>query len=582
MKKWIALFTILVTGCATQPVSKTEVATPAENNPQEQTKVEPLAAESEIENIDSTAIDPQVMYLLMAAELAGQRNQYAVALEGYLQAARSVNDPRIAERAARIGLFLKDSERTEEAVHLWLAQDAENLTARKIAVLSAFKKADKEQSILQLKALFDLNPAGIESLLQEISKAMAKEGKSQFVFDVLDELLLSYPDKAVLYYMQGKLASSWRDNQLAHQKNAKALALQPKWSKALVFQAQLAGREGKLTEAVEYLQQALKASPDNVRIKKMLAQVYIDDKQYDEAVKVYQGLLATQPEDGESQFAIALLRMQQKEYEQAEADLKKLLMNPAWVAQASYYMGRLEVIRKNQNEALIWFEKVTSGPFQFEANVAAISILIDQSEFDVALSKIDSAELRYPQHAVRLILLKSDLLTKSEDYQAALEVLNEVLMRDADNRDLLYARALVAEKIDRLDVLESDLLKILHINPDDAGALNALGYTLVDKTQRYEEAAVYINKALALKPEEAVIIDSYGWLQFKLGNYAKALENLRKAYEKYPENEIAIHLAEVLWVMGGKEQAKEIINKVAVEAPDNEYLLDFKKRFFQK
>ncbi|WP_054762715.1 tetratricopeptide repeat protein [Methylomonas koyamae] len=125
------------------------------------------------------------------------------------------------------------------------------------------------------------------------------------------------------------------------------------------------------------------------------------------------------------------------------------------------------------------------------------------------------------------------------------------------------------------------MLKILEKKPDDVAALNALGYTLVDRTQRYDEAAKYLGKAIELQPDEPVIVDSYGWLLYKQGKLALALEYLRKAYEKQPENEIAAHIAEVLWEMGDKKQARELFDAAFKKSPDDEYLLEFKKRFLQ-
>jgi tetratricopeptide (TPR) repeat protein len=140
---------------------------------------------------------------------------------------------------------------------------------------------------------------------------------------------------------------------------------------------------------------------------------------------------------------------------------------------------------------------------------------------------------------------------------------------------------LVAERLGKLDLLEADLHKILEKNPDDVGALNALGYTLTDKTTRYDEAGKYLQQALKLQPDDAVIIDSYGWLQFKLGKLDLALEYLRKAYAKDPENEIAAHVAEVLWVKGNVKESKDLFESAFKKSPDDEYLLEFRKRFIK-
>jgi len=147
---------------------------------------------------------------------------------------------------------------------------------------------------------------------------------------------------------------------------------------------------------------------------------------------------------------------------------------------------------------------------------------------------------------------------------------------------LLYTRALIAQHLNKLDVLEKDLKQLLAKDPKNAEALNALGYSLLDDPNRYAEAEHYLQQAIQLRPEEAVIIDSYGWLQFKLGRPQIALDYLQRAYAKQPENEIAAHIAEVLWSLGRKTEAKKLFDKAIKNAPEDEYLLDFQQRILNK
>jgi tetratricopeptide (TPR) repeat protein len=311
----------------------------------------------------------------------------------------------------------------------------------------------------------------------------------------------------------------------------------------------------------------------------MLAQVLMDLKEYDEAIEVYQQVLQEQPDDGESQFAIALIQLQQKQLDSAQQSLEALLHNPAWSAQASFYLGRIEFGEGNYDQAIVWFDKVTQGPYAFDAAMTAVSVLLTQQRFEEAALRIDELEKKYPLKRLRVLMIKSELYNRTREYHKAFDILTEALRDYPDNRDLLYTRALIAEQIDKLDVLEEDLRKILAKKPDDAAALNALGYTLVDRTDRYDEAEKYILQALRLQPDAAVIIDSYGWLQYKQGNMQQAMQYLQKAFDKEPENEIAAHLAEVLWMSGDKKGARRIFEKAFKDSPDDQYLLDFQKRF---
>jgi tetratricopeptide (TPR) repeat protein len=213
--------------------------------------------------------------------------------------------------------------------------------------------------------------------------------------------------------------------------------------------------------------------------------------------------------------------------------------------------------------------------------MAGLSIVMNLKRQDEVEQRVLRMENKYPEQRLRILTTKAEFLNQQGDYQQAFDVLSAVLKEGPDNRDVLYARALVAEKMDRIDLLEEDLLSILRKNPDDVGALNAMGYTLTDKTERYDEAEKYLKRAIELQPNEAVVIDSYGWLLFKKGQAEQALNYLQQAYEKQAENEIAAHLIEVLWSVGSKKEAKELFDSVYKKSPEDEYLLKLKKRVLQ-
>jgi len=569
MNKWIgALIVFSLSGCAISPETTAEA----------ESKMTPQEALAPRANTN-TVIDEEVLYLLMAAELAGQRNQYDLALDAYLQAAKRVDDPRIAERAVKIGMFLKDEKRTREALEIWLSKDGQNLSARKFAALLAIKAGDLDSTVDNLDVIYLEDPAGFEGGMLEMMKALEKEGRTQFMYDVLDALNERHPDQAGLLFLQAVAASVLRDNVLAQQKITRVLELQPDWNKAIIFQAQLAGRSGDLIKAREYLEKAVKQAPDDKQLRKMLLELLVNAGAYDDAIKLCQSVLDVVPDDGETLFAMALIYMQQDQVTRAENTLEKLLNDSEWEGRASFYLGKIQIDKDRPDKALRWFERAEEAGFGFEADMAAVSLLLNQKELDEAEARIKKMDNKYPEQHLRILMVKAELYNQWGKHREAFDVLT-VALRDApENRDLLYARALVAERLDKLDVLESDLQKILDKNPDDVGALNALGYTLTDKTQRYDEAERYLDKAMRLKPDEAVIIDSYGWLQFKKGKYDLALEYLKKAYDKQQENEIAAHIAEVLWVMGRDKEAKEFFEPIYKKSPDDEYLLKFKKRF---
>ena len=563
---------VLLNGCADSPAkpdTSEELAAPV--------KIVETKEKSQEKELKSS-IDPDVLFMLLTAELAGQRGQYNIALEGYMEAAKRAHDPKFAERAAMIAMYMKDEHKTNDAVALWLRLDAKNQTARKLAALSALKAGDKKTAVEHLNMLLAADPAGFESALLELAGVLQKNGKTTAVNDALDTLAMQHPDEAAIYFVQSLLAMQNKDKALAEAKIEQALRLRPDWDKALVFQAQIAAFSGDMTKAKTLLKEAALKYPGNNKINKMLAQVLIKAENYEEAIKVYQDMIAVDPKDMESRFALGLVHLQLDQDDQAEDVFEKLLEQPEWRYQASFYLGKIEEKRGHVAKALVWFDGVVDGPLAFDASISAISLLAKDKQFDEAGSRLRLLQSKFPKQKPRLVLMQAELYSQQKQYDQAFKLLTQALVDFPDQKELLYTRALVAEHIDRADIVESDLQKILTMEPDNVEALNALGYTLLDKPGRYAEAEKYLQHALRLAPDEAVIIDSYGWLQFKLGNNEKALEYLQQAYEKQPENEIAAHLAEVLWALGRKDEARKLFNKAVKNAPDDEYLLDFQRK----
>jgi len=562
---------IVLNGCASSPEKQQESVTPAASAPSIKKEL-PKRTEAK------TEIDQDVLFMLMSAEIAGQRGQYELAYEGYIEAAKRVKDPKPAERAAMIAMYLKDAKKLKKSLAIWLKKEPQNLTARKLAVLASLKDGDKQKTQEHLSAMLDSDPAGFESAVLELANALQDEGKLPIVYDALEALSAQKPNQAIIHYLQAIIAMQMKDQGLAERKVEQALKLQPEWDKALAFQAQIAVMSGDFPKAVGFLRNVYLKYPDNQKIGKMLAQLLIKTGDYDEAGKVYQKLVEKDPKDFESSLALALVHMQLDREKEAEEILKKLLDQDEWREQARFYLGKLEEKRDNLKKALNWYDQVREEPFSFEAGIAAVNLLARDKQYDEAGSRLQTMRDSFPKEKTRIILMQAELLNQQKHYQEAYDVLTSALAEQPDSRELLYTRALIAERIGKLDVLESDLKKILAQYPDNAEALNALGYTLLGFPSRLTEAETYLQQALKLQPDEPVILDSYGWLLFKQGKAEKALEYLEQAYAKQKENEIAAHLAEVLWSLGRKDEARKLFDKAFKAAPEDEYLLDFKQR----
>lgn len=574
----IATLWVLLSACVATPKRPGDAEEPVKASVK--SVAEP--AKSRGKAVELSSIDPDVMYMMMTAELAGQRGRYDIALEGYLEAAKRVKDPRFAERAAMIALYLKDTAKTDEAVRLWLSYDRNNQSALKIAAWSALMSGNKKNSVEYLDTLLRLNPAGFEKTALELASMLQKEGKNEDVYGVLNDLSAKHPQSADLFLMKSMLAVQMDDKSQAARDVQKALSIQPDWDKALVLQAQIAVYSGEMNKAIADLEAAVARHPDDDKLSKLLAQLLIKNMDYQKAKQVYQQLIKIKPDDNESRFALALVNLQLEAYEPAEEIFKELLEQEQWQNQARFYLAKLEERRGNISRALAWYEKVKDEPLAIDAGIAAALLLAKDRQYQAAYDKLEMLTDLYPKQKLRLIVIEAELLNQQKNYQKAFDLLSDALALEPDDKGLLYTRALIADRIGRLDVLETDLNAILVKDPDNAEALNALGYTLVEKTRRYDEAEKYLSRALKLAPNEGVILDSYGWLQFKLGKLIAALDYLRQAYAKQPVTEIAAHLAEVLWSLGRKDEARKLFDEALRKAPDDDYLLEFKRRILDK
>lgn len=528
-----------------------------------------------------SSIDPEILFTLLTAELAGQRGQYDIALDGYIEVAKRTQDAKFSERAVMIAMYVKNSNKTKEALGLWLRQDPKNLSARKIAALLALRSGNKLEATEHLNAMLIYDATGFESALLELAGVIQKEGRVDIIYDVLDELSKQHKDNAEIYFIQSLLALQKKDKNLAETKIQQTLRLKPDWEKAVILQAQIAVFGGDFNKAKLLLSDASDKYPNNSKINRMLAQILIKTGGYKEAIELYKKIILADPKDFESQFAEGLVYLQLDQDQQAEDVFKKMLEQPDWRYQACFYLGKLEEKQGNEKKALSWFDQVTEGPFAFDASVSAISLLQKEKHLEEAGSRLSLLQMKFPRQKLQLVLVQAELYNQQKKYDEAISTLSNALTDFPNQKELLYTRALILERINKLDLAEIDLKKILAIDPNNFEALNALGYTLLNNSGRYVEAEKLLQKALDLEPNEAVIIDSFGWLQFKLGHLDQALKYLQQAYERQPENEIAAHLAEVLWVLGRKDEARTVFERAIKGSPDDEYLQDFKKRILR-
>jgi len=340
-------------------------------------------------------------------------------------------------------------------------------------------------------------------------------------------------------------------------------------------------RLGRSGEAVVSLQKAVERKPDDQNLRLTYARLLVDIKEYDKARVEFEKLLQASPEDAELLYTLGLLSLESQHLDDAEKYMMMLIRLDEREGEAQYYLGRIYENRKQYDIAIDWYQQVHVGDFQFDARLRIADMLGLSGQVDEALEHLD-AMLKGSQSdgsLVRIYVAKGELLRLARRYEESMAVFNTALDIVPGNNDLLYARALVAERLGQIDQLEADLNFILKTEPDNAHALNALGFTLADQTDRFEEAYAYLKRAIEIMPDDPAIIDSLGWVHYRLGDYDEAIRLLRKALARFDDSEIAAHLGEVLWVTGEQEEARGIWQKALKKSPDDPVLLKVMQRF---
>ncbi|GFO71656.1 hypothetical protein BJAS_P1299 [Bathymodiolus japonicus methanotrophic gill symbiont] len=526
----------------------------------------------------NTEISPDVLFLLMTAEIAGQRGEYGLALDGYLRASERVKDIEVIKRAAKIALYVQDDAKLKQVMGLWLEEDPDSLDARYLVAVLALKSGDRQEAYNNIEYILLNGTSDFDSQAISMLKNLSSQQSMALAYQVFVDLSAAYPDNVRLYFILAVMDTQAHKLRPAQKNVTKALEIEPQWKKALLLQAQIYITQMKLAEATEVLQQVDQLE-ESVQIKEQIAQLLLQQGRFTEAEVVLLELIDKYPDNNELQFKLALVYLQTGEDKSARNILQALVSDQEYKDRAAFYLGSMDGKAKRNDDALVWFDSIAAGAYKYEAGFSSILILMDEQRYPEVYSRIAELRAEFPDKSIDLALVEAEVYTQQDLYQQGFDELTTALVKEPHNKRVLYARALIAEKLGMLQVLEDDLKYILQQDPNDANTLNALGYTLVDKTTRYQEAQDYLDKAIAIKPHEPIIMDSYGWLLFKLGRLEEAEEFLQRAYNLAPQAEIAGHLVEVLWALQERRQAKELLRAALAKDPGDALLLELESRF---
>jgi tetratricopeptide (TPR) repeat protein len=571
--------TALLAACAQQPLQRGDApsdatAKPAAAKPRVVTRP-PVGTPA----LPKVELSQSILFRLLLADIALQRGQFNVAVQSYLELSRETRDPRIAQRATEIAWNSRFFGVAIETAGIWLAADPESQQARQI--LAAL--------LVNQSRLADAQP------YLEKSLAADKENVGQS-FMQLNALLARHPDKAAVLALTQNLAKPYAALPEAHFSTAQAAAgagqaalamaevrealrLRPDWEQAALFYGALLQQDTSNAETAAFFQDFLKRYPLAMDVRLNYARLLVSEKKYPEARAEFQALLKAFPDNPDVALAVGLLSLQLNDFDSAETQLLRALeTNYKDPDAVRFYLGQANEERKRFDEALQWYSSVTGGEQYVPSRARYAGVLIKQGRMADARGYLHGAGRNAPER-LQFIQVEAQLLREANDFKGAFDVLGRAVEANPNSPELLYDYAMVAEKVNRLDVLESSLRKVIQLKPDHAHAHNALGYTLADRNERLPDAYALIEQALKLSPEDPFIIDSMGWVLYRMNQNDAALTFLKRAFEIRSDAEIAAHYGEVLWVSGQQEEARKVWGGALKQSPANELLLATVKKF---
>jgi tetratricopeptide (TPR) repeat protein len=532
------------------------------------------AAEEEKADADVGALSPEIVYNILMGEIALQRRQLDLAYEHQLQGALLANDAEAAERATRIAIHQKDFPKAMEAVESWVELAPENFQARVMAVTVSLWMQEKERALEHLQKVVTLSEAQGEDGFLHAVAAVTQARESRMGLQLMQQVAAGYPDDSRAHYAVALVAVVVKDYGVAEREARQVVKMSPEMAKAHVLLARILITRKQGEEAKRVLREAAARFPEHKSLNTAYGRLLLELNEIEAAYAQFKKLRRLLPEAPEILLSLGILAIQLDRLDEARSYLLKLSRWGKNGDEAAFYLGRIEEQEKRLDKAVDWYQKVTTDKrMRVEARMRIARILAEQGELAEAREILEALRREVPARSEDIYLVEGGILGNLAASEVVLEHYDKALKAHPDSSDLLYARGLYASTHGRLDSAEQDLRKIILQDENHADALNALGYTLADQTDRYQEALGYIERALTLNPESPAILDSMGWVQFKLGDNEQALEYLRRAYEMLPDGEIAAHLGEVLWVSGNKDEARKIWREALERDPENQYLL---------
>ncbi|MFC4160260.1 tetratricopeptide repeat protein [Chitinimonas lacunae] len=578
-------------GCATvpaAPAAKPSAPAPAaQAAPQPEEAVEetadsapaPTAEAEPANNYPKQPLTPELLYKILVGDLAHQRGQGGLAVQAWLEVAKQSGDPRAARRAMEVAYGAGQMELAIEAAKLWRDTDqAAGLLPRQTMLTLLLRAKRTDEAVAELLAVLNAKPDDTPSLLLQLHTLWNNHVDAKEALRLTQLVAGHYPQHPESQLAIALSAQSAGQNEVALAAVDRALAMKPDWESAIVYRARLLDSKTG-TAALDYLRATSKSQPGLKEVRTALARELVEAKQYIEARDVFAALGRTDPTEIEYAVGEALAAMQGRDYPGAERAFQRALtLNPKQPAVLHYYLGIAAEEQWRMEDAIKYYAQVEDGEYAAQANTRLARAYAKLGRRDEAFATSAQLPVHTEADQIAKVQVEAQVFRELRELDRARATLDEGLTRFADNPELLYDRSLILEMQGRIEEAERDLRRYIERNPDNALGLNALGYTLANRTQRFDEAEKLIRQALEREPENPVILDSMGWLEFRRGNINEAIKWLGRAFAAMPDPEIAAHYGEALWHANRRSEARKIWAAGSKLDPRHEVLAETMQR----
>lgn len=562
----------VLTACAQIPANK-EIENTEESNEQEDVTQA---------NLPKQELTAPILFDFLIGETALQRGNLDVAVNRYVKLAKTTRDPRIAKRATEISLHAGNTFAAEQAATMWIQLEPDSVDARQTiaALLVNLGKLDVAEP--HLEKLLATEKEGLGNAFMQLNQLLSRNPDKAATLQLIQQLSRPYKELPEVHFAISQAAWFANQHQLASDEMQRALALRPDWEIAAIHNGRILQRIS-IDDASEFYRDYLKKYPESNEVRIAYTRVLISGNEADLAREQLQWLMDKNSDDAEIMLAAGLLATEMGDFDVTETSFKKALsLGYKDTNAVHFHLGQIYEETNRPERAMESYQMVTSGGRYLPAQIRYADLLATKGYLKEAREHLQKLPAANDQQTAHLILAEAQILRKSKAYQEVFDLLDEGLKKLPDYPELLYDRALAADKLGKFKILEQDLRKLIQLKPDNAHAYNALGYSLAERGIQLPEALKLIRKAVELAPEDPYIMDSLGWVYYRMGNLTEGLNYLNLAFSVRPDAEIAAHLGEVLWMQGAKNDALTIWRSALEKEPGNEVLLETLQRLTKK